>query len=306
MDEVDFRILAHLFEKPLAGPQALAGSVGLTRNAVAQRLGKLEAGPLALRFFALPHQSLFGRHSLVHLFHVETPVDVEAVLRTDDVIGYDVNHDGLCAVTTWSLPGAPNRLERVMGSRPLASFSDATPGPATPHLNRLEWKVAAAWLRQPRASAAQLARATGLAARTCTRARQRLVASNAVRVGINLREDRARFPIFRVYVQGSPDETAVRRILGPDAACSDVVAEGTVHFARAASTGAIVHTVQRLQRLPGVSDVKLILSQDNGIAIDRIAAWCLANVADRPAPRTESPADPLEPPVRGGPRPRRP
>lgn len=281
MDETDFRILGHLFAAPLDGPEAIARKVGLTRNAVSRRLRNLEEGDVLLRFFALPHNSLFGASSTVNLYAPRAPVDVGALLAAPDVIGYDLNHDGLCAATTWQQgPARPvPELDHLLGGRPVASFMDATPGPDTPHLSRLEWKVALAMLDAPRASAAALARATGLAARTCARARERLIASKAVRAGINICEDRAKgYPMFRLYVQGKPDGEAVTAILGDDAVVSDSVAEGTVYFAHARSMGAVVVAVERIHRLKGVSDVKLILSRANGIALDRLRGWCRAKI----------------------------
>lgn len=281
MDEVDFRILGHLFIAPLDGPEAIARKVGLTRNAVSRRLRNLEDGEVQLRFFALPHNSLFGAVSTVNLYAPRKPVDVEALLAAPDVMGYDLNHDGLCAATTWQQGQAKPvpALDRLLGGKPIASFTDATPGPDTPHLSRLEWKVALAMLESPRASVAALARATGLAPRTCSRARERLLASRAVRPGINLCEDGAKgYPIFRLYVQGTPDPKAVDAILGPDAVVSDSVAEGTVYFARAQSMGAAVVAVEQVRRLKGVSDVKLILSRANGIALDRLRGWCKARI----------------------------
>lgn len=276
MDETDFRIIGHLFERPLDGPEAVARSVGLTRNAVARRLRLLQEGPMRLGFWALPHHTLLGRASTVNLHAPPSPPDGRAILASDDVLAYDVNHDGLCAVTTWSRPDAgrapSDALDRMLGAA-VARYTDATPGPAAPHLSRLEWKVVAAWTVQPRASAAALSRASGLAPRTCERARQRLLASRAVRAGITLREDHAEgLPVFRVFVQGHPDAAALRRVLG-ESFVSDVVREGAVHFARAPTAGAMMVTVDALRRLPGVTDVKLILSREFALAGDRLAGW---------------------------------
>ena len=281
MDERDFAILGHLFQSPLDGPQAIARAVGITRNAVARRMRILASGPVGLTFFALPHHSLLGRTSTVRLFAPEAPPPGAAILSEPDVIGYDLNHDGLCAVTTWQdRPAAVPGLETLMGGPALAQFTDATPGPAAAHLTRLDWKVAWALLADPRASDAALARATGLAPRTCARARQRLVDTKAVRVGINLREDGSTgIPVFRAYVEGRPAADDVQRVLGPDAVVSDQVAEGTVYFARAASQGSLMAAIERLRRLPGVRDVKPILSRGNGVAVARLQSWCQQHIA---------------------------
>ena len=274
MDDADFRIVGHLFEQPLAGPEELARRLGLSRNALSRRLRLLQEGPVRLGFFALPHHSLLGRTSTVNLHATDGDIDGAAVLACDDVLAYDLNHDGLCAVTTWQEGAArPSpRLERLLGPA-VARFTDATPGPAAAYLTRLEWKVAQAWCAQPRASAAALARATGLAPRTCERARSRLQATRAMRAGITLREDGVRGPpVFRLFVQGQPDATRLQRALG-ESFLSDVVAEGQVRFARAASAGALVVATDAVRRLPGVSDVKLILSRRNELAQERLGAW---------------------------------
>src|SRR5690349_8066042 len=107
VDETDFRILGHLFVKPLDGPQAIARKVGLTRNAVARRIRNLEQSPLNLRFFALPHQSLFKAVSTVNLYAGIDHPDLRAIESLAGAIGWDINHDGLCAVTLWQATPAP-------------------------------------------------------------------------------------------------------------------------------------------------------------------------------------------------------
>jgi len=275
VDGTDFGIVAHLFQDPLAGPQAIARGLGLTRNAVARRLRALAVGPPWLRVHALPHPGLLGRASTVNLFATKGAVDGPALLACPDVIAYDLNHDGLCAVTLWSrTTPALATVRRLLGAPPVAVFDADVPALA-PYLPRLDWKVLVALVRDPRATAAGLARATGLAARTCSRARNRLLAAGAVRVAVGLQEDRAGLPVFRAYVQGHPDEARVRAVLGGDAVVTDVVAQGRVWFSRAPTVGGIVTAVQALRGLPGVEDVKLILSRDVGVATDRIVGWCL-------------------------------
>lgn len=154
-----------------------------------------------------------------------------------------------------------------MGGPPLVEFTDSAPGPAAPYLTRLEWKVVAALLDEPRASLSSLARRTGLAPRTCARARDRLLQSKAVRVTATIREDHAEgLPVYRLYVQGRPAPKDVTRILGQDAIVSDQVKEGTVYFARAASLGSIMAAAEAMRKADNVEDVKLILSKDSGLA----------------------------------------
>ncbi|MEA3204170.1 MAG: Winged helix-turn-helix DNA-binding [Thermoplasmata archaeon] len=277
MDGTDFRIVGHLFQNPRAGVQELARAVGLTRNAVARRLRALVAGPMELRFYAIPHHALLGRASTVNLYLPTRAVDIAELVACPDVMGYDLNHDGLCVVTLWQRPGAarPPQLDAMMGAEPLSQYTDATPGPRHPHLSGLEWKVARALLDEPRASAAALAKATGLSPRTCSRARERLVASAAVQLRIGFSEDRSSgMPVFRAYVHGKPDDAAVQAVLGGEAVVTDVVAEGKVWFAKADSVGSMVADVERLRRLKGVADVKLILSRAAGVSHGNLRAWC--------------------------------
>lgn len=277
---MDFRIVGHLFERPLEGPEALSRAVGLSRNAVSRRLRLLQEGPVRLGFFALPHHTLFGRTSVVNLHATDGDVDGAAILACPDVLAYDLNHDGLCAVTTWQAPGARSEqaLDRLLGPA-VARYTDATAGPAAPHLTRLEWKVVRAWTADPRASAAALARATGLAPRTCERARTRLVAGGAMRAGITLREDGVRGPpVFRLFIQGHPSAADLDRALG-ESFVSDVVQEGQVRFARVASAGALVVATEAVRRLPGVADVKLILSRRFELAHGRVDSWIAQRLA---------------------------
>lgn len=269
MDEADFRIVGHLFQHPLAGPQELARAVNLTRNAVARRFRMLQESALGLAFHAYPHQDLFALEFTLHLYAPEKPIAGKAINDVATVIGYDINHDGLHAVTTWRHPGTPRpaELDRLMGGPPLVEFTDSAPGPAAPYLTRLEWKVVAALLDEPRASLSSLARRTGLAPRTCARARDRLLQSKAVRVTATIREDHAEgLPVYRLYVQGRPAPKDVTRILGQDAIVSDQVKEGTVYFARAASLGSIMAAAEAMRKADNVEDVKLILSKDSGLA----------------------------------------
>lgn len=269
MDEIDFRILGHLLQHPLAGPQELAKTVGLTRNAVARRMRRLQEADVRLSVLAYPHQDLFALGSTVHLYHAVRGPKATDILACDGVLAFDQNHDGIWAVTIWHPPGQGRSaaLDALFGAPPVASFTDATPGPAVPHLSRLEWKVVAALLEHPRGTAAALARASGLAPRTCQRARDRLVTSRAVRVATTLCEDHAEgLPIFRLYVQGHPVRNEVGAILGADALVTDEVDEGAVYFARAASLGAIMGAVERVRKLPGVEEARLILSRSAGVS----------------------------------------
>jgi len=275
VNDTDFQILGRLFQHPLDGPQAIAREVGLTRNAVSRRIRLLEASPVHLMFFALPHQDLFGRESVVNLYMAPGDVDERAVWASGDILAFDQNHDGLVAVTTWTKHGThPEGLDHALGGAPIAQYHDVAPGPEAPYLSRLEWRVLRALMHDPRASNAKLARDTGLAARTCARARERLVTSNAIRLGINIYEDHSNgFPIYRLYVQGGFSRNAVAALLGPDTVISDTVAEGCVYFAKAPSLGAIMATVERVKAHDGVDDVKLILSTQNRVNwawIDRL------------------------------------
>lgn len=288
MDDIDFQILGHLFQHPLDGPQAIAQEVGLTRNAVARRIRILEESPVQLMFFALPHQDLFGRQSVVNLYIAPGDIDEEKVWACGDVLAFDQNHDGLVAVTTWTQDGShPAALDNLLGGAPVAQFHDVAPGPDAPYLSRLEWRVLRAMLHAPRASNADLARTAGLAPRTCARARERLIATNALRLGINICEDHSDgYPIYRLYVQGTFSRKTIAELLGPDTVISDTVAEGCVYFAKAPSLGAIMATVERVKASDGVDDVKLILSRANAANwswVDELIETSIARLHDRAA-----------------------
>lgn len=278
MDETDFRILAHLLAHPVESVEATAKSVRLTRNAVARRIQVLQRSPLQVRFWAWPHFTLFGRQSHVLLYQTSGEVDTEAILATDPVLGYDLNHDGLLATTIWTPvgeePAPPASLDTLVGGPPINRYTDATPGPKHPFLSRLQWKVLRALIDAPRATTVELARRTGLAAKTCGKHRAELFTKRFLHPSASIQEDRSGgFPVYRVYVEGKPDRGAVRGVLGPDALVMDTVQEGHVYLAKAASMGAIIVNVDKLRRLPAVKDVKLILSRGFGVAVERLRAW---------------------------------
>lgn len=286
MDETDFRILGHLLRTPLDTTEDVARAVGLTRNAVARRVRLLEESPVRLRFFAVPHYRLFGAHSTVALFPTSGKVDAKRLLSIDNVIAYDLNHDGLVASTYWTADGhdpkqVPSTMLDVLGTPPVAQFTDATPGPKVPHLSRLEWKVLRAIVAQPRASAAALARRAGLTAKTCARHRKSLLDAFAFLPTMSIHEDRSKgFPVFRTYIQGNPKPASVEAILGADSVVTDNVAEGHVRFAHAPSFGDILARIEALRRLPHVTDVKLILSRASDVTVDKFLRLIDAKIQD--------------------------
>lgn len=286
MDETDFRILGHLLRKPLDSTEDVARAVRLTRNAVARRIRILQDAPMRLRFFAVPHYRLFSAHSTVALFPTNGKIDAKRLLAIPNVIGYDLNHDGLLAATYWTTEGNdPKRVPQAMldaiGAPAVAQFTDTTPGPKVPHLSRLEWKVLRAIVAEPRASGAALARRCGLTAKTCAHHRKALVGNFVFLPTISIREDQSNgFPVFRAYIQGTPAADSVDSILGTDSVVTDTVAEGHVRFAHAPSFGDILARTESLRRLAGVTDVKLILSRDSDAAVDKFLRLIDAKIAD--------------------------
>lgn len=279
MDDTDYRILAHLLQHPLDSTEDIARAVHLTRNAVARRIRLMERSPAALQFFVLPHPSLFAAKATVALYATRGHVDSARLMELDRLLAYNLNHDGLVAATYWSWRGQdpkmpPPELSKALGSQPVAQYTDMTPGPKVAHLSRLQWKVVGALFDSPRASAATLARKTGLSARTCMRHRQALIGSAAVQATVSFEEDRSSgLPVFRAYIQGHPSVARIKAILGPDALRTDTVEEGAVYLARKPSLGGILESIEALRRLPTVTDVKLIMSREFKLNRSMMRRW---------------------------------
>jgi DNA-binding Lrp family transcriptional regulator len=290
LDATDFQILGQLHRSPLDSTEAIARAIGLTRNAVARRIKNLQSSAVRLRFFAIPHFQLFGARSTVALFPPNPRAKPRDFLNVPQVIAYDVNHDGLLAATYWAFSKedekrVPELMEAVSGNPPLALLKEATPGPKTPHLSRLEWKILRALVAEPRASAVALARRTGLTAKTCARHRKALIASHAVLPAMSILEDQSKgFPVYRVYIEGAPSSATLDKILGTDSITTDLVQDGQVRFAHAASFGDVLAAVETVRKAPGVKDLKLILAREAAVATDKFLRLIDAKVE---SPRTE-------------------
>lgn len=275
VDDIDFNILGQVFRQPLIGWEALGREVGLTRNAVARRVRMMEQSRLRLRWMSIPHPTIFGARAYLSLFGPRENVDATEILGVPDVVGFDHNFDGLVPVTYYTRDRQPPPgLVAYLGG-PMATFDASGPGPATPHLNRMEWKIMEAAIQAPRAGPAELARICGLGAKTVAKHRARMLQDGTLRIAATVQEGAADIPIFRAYLQGHPDPERLQALI-PGSMKLETTAEppGQVWLCKTETTSGMMAAAGRLRTIANVDDVKIILTHQIEWASEKLQNWC--------------------------------
>ncbi len=291
MDEVDGRIVARLYQDPLASIADLCETAGLTRNAVKARLDRLQEADILRGFATIPNASLFAKTDIVAVYGVPeggNPAS-QHVLAIDDVFEMTINHDGkLAALIRLDDPsdGTPTELDRLMGAPPERTFVREAPplDPPGPVLSPRQWRVIEAMLEDPRASTGTLAEAAGLSRKVVRRLRPALVQGRHVTIQPILLLNRAvGGTLFEIYAQGpaAAEPATLQQVLGPSWPLDRLEEPvGVLVMAQATSLGEAVAARNRVAQLPGIEHAELILAQDHAWDPDMIRAACQAKRAD--------------------------
>lgn len=312
MDERDFRLLAHWFERPFASLEELGRVLGLSGAAVKARVGALQSEGVLQQFWTVPAASLFGLWPRVYLFEVEMnpAAAIDVALRDDSVVwakayenlAFERRLPGTLAVLCYlSNPGkVPDRLREAFGAPSFVrtpGWPTATAGP-NPIISPLDWRILRAMVKNPRAPPATLGESAGLTEKTARRRRTRLMMQGFVGVQPLVNGGHARgIACFHlvIYTEHGASVPDLSRWVRGVVIESIPEPSGSVIVCWAPSVAEVVALEPRLLSLPEVR-IALLSSPILGeLATRRLLKWIDSQLSawDRngrsPAERRESP-----------------
>lgn len=270
-----FRLLAELKRSPFASNAELGRHLGVTREAVRQRLDQFVDEGVLRGFSAIPAASIFGRQACDLVF--ATSVDLGLLARQPDVV-YAINSiDGRCAVKGYvrDVSAFTRHMTEVVG-QPAWSIMRG-PEPGAPHpLSTIDLRVLRALVQMPRASFGELQDATGLAYRTVRASRERLVESGAITVQPILRRSRNGDLYHNLHLQGPAcsDEKKVLGLLQDHLVLDRWHTPPSLYlFCHEENLDTHILIVDTLRRMPGIEQVEVILTKEYRLAEARVLGW---------------------------------
>ncbi len=285
MDDADFRLLAHLFRDPFASYQALGNFVALSGPAARDRLERLTESGVLRGFQVLPSAEVLGRtHVMWEYPEPRQRPEVSKVLATEDVAWAVEWHDG-----TWTVHGfvervllqPPPELDGIMGmpgrvAHPIPETLDAKPRPNAV-LSPLDWRLIAALVDAPRATAVRLAQASGLSPKLVRARRAALIERGQLQVIPQVAYAASRGVILfdlLVMLSQPADERSIRRLVPTGVLLrANRNPHSGFFFCRAESVQAVRDFERRVGELPGVERVIARFPRSRDYASPRIRAW---------------------------------
>lgn len=270
-----FRLLAEVNRSPFASNAELGRRLGVSGEAVRQRLDRFVEEGVLRGFSAIPAASVFGRQSCDLIF--TGPIDLGLLLRQPEVV-YVVNSiDGRCGVKGYvrDVPAFTDHMCDVVGEAPWRVGSGPSAGPPD-HLGTIDLRVLRALVAAPRASFRELQDVTGLSYRTVRATRQRLVASSTVSVQPILRPSRNGHLYHNLHLQGPActDEREVLGLLKDHLVLDRWEAPPSIYlFCHEDSLDAHVTMIDSLRRAPGIEEVDVVLTKEYRLAEGRVFGW---------------------------------
>lgn len=305
MDTRDVALLSALFRQPRAGYAELGARLGLSANAVKARVRRLGAEGVLQGFAVTPAPELLGMGEGLLVF-----TDVQDIAeREEDILRnlpdapgvrfVDVGIDGTVLVWAYARDAADwERVERaavsVVGKAP--SRAAFRPCPASLEAAPTEWRLIRALLPDGRATLGDLARRSGLSAKTVKRRLASLLRAGSIRVEPVLSPSEASgLVLFSMHVQMKPEGRIedVLRVLPPDAIAQTGVdpTRVTFHVARATQREAQADH-RAVRRVAGVGSVVFVIATRR-----RADAWLDDAVVARSAGVPVARPDPVPVPV---------
>lgn len=270
-----FRLLAELNTSPFASYAELGRRLGVTGEAIRQRLDRFVEDGVLRGFSAIPAATVFGRQTCDLVF--TTPVDLELLLRQPDV-AYAVNSvDGRCGVKGYvhDVLRFTKHLSDIVGEAPWLVGTGPSPG-APELLGTIDLRVLRGLIKAPRASFRALQKATGLSYRTVRASRQRLVDSGAIAVQPILRPSRKGDLYHNLHLQGPAciDEREVLRLIDEYVVLDRWHSPPSMYlFCHEYSLDAHVTMIDALRRAPGIDEVEVVLTKEYRLAERRLLGW---------------------------------
>lgn len=286
MDERDFQILVELMRDPTASYESMGRVVSLSGTAVHNRLDRMfEAGPL-VGLAGMPHAVVFDRKADVLWARPSGDVRglLDRLLSVDPVVWVSHLHSGEVAVMVYCARDQEppvGKLESVL-SVPFESsggYGGSSGDSSDALLSRLDWRVMAPLVRDPRMSVTDLATESGLTRNTARKRRDRLFEHRLLALFPLLQTARAPgLMLYNVIVDVEHGEqlNAVQQIL-PHAYLivrHDLDgAQGATFLGHCDTIAAISLAVEDVKRLPGVKRVKLVVDLERLFAFERVEGW---------------------------------
>lgn len=282
MDLRDFQILVEFSRHPFGSYATIGRAIGRSGNAVKSRVNRMTRSGLLRGYFVMPRAGLFGRTWHVYAYaNPQLEPSFEEILTVEDV------------VNVWRGPPHSlmvNTFARTRGGPPPAGLAKFLRGPplgvvlpdppdglsaAEGTLSPLDWRVLDALLDRPRAPLSELARASGLSARTVRRHRDALVRKGLINVVVNLDTSRETgLIVYSGYIAVRSREY-LNRIRAPGLQIIHQLHEPPAAWAlgHAPSLAGLQEVEATLRAIPGVMAVELVPSRGGAFANQRLHEW---------------------------------
>lgn len=284
MDLRDFEILIELWRRPFASNETLGRAIGLTGNAVKARLVRLRERRILNGFYVMPSASVFRRHwQVVGFDHLDSEPELGRVLRVADVVNVWRGRPRTLMVNVYARARddpPPPQLAEVLHRSPLTVVLPEPPDrfsirEAT--LSPLDWRITDALLDIPRASSAELSKATGLTPRTVRKHRDALLGRGLLTLIPNIDTSReSGLLVYSGFVVASqvkdleqlhaPGMVVLARLHEPPSAWV---------FGHVTSYAGLQEIEVSLRSTPGIVGLDLVPSRGGAMATTRLHEWIL-------------------------------
>lgn len=277
MDDADLRIVNAILREPLAPVASVARAARLGDSATRARIKRLRDEGTLGQVAAIPNGALLGMRYVVALYSGQ---DWRQMLQEPDVVGCSVNHEGVVAPTLLVREGLPDHLLETYGA-PERTFvqHDAPLTPAGTELSDMQWRILAAFVARPTATDRDLARTTGVGARTVKRHREAFVRGGHGRLEVQMRSLSGDHALFYLYVQGPGSHDAgvaerLRTVLRGVWVQQQLAEPRGVLLFCAADRLATAAAAPRfaMEEVPGIEHAELVVSLDGAYDTDRLVA----------------------------------
>lgn len=275
----DFAILCAVQAAPLDGPATWARRVGMDASTLRRRLKRLQHIGALRGWTAMPAAEVFGRRYTPHQFLLPDGCDMDAILAVPDVAWAARTLEGNTYVITYeAITSRRPQLEALLGPN-LDTFEHADrPEHKEAVVGRIELRVLRELIIDPRASIQELAERTGLGNKTVRSHRAALVAKKLVAIDPLLRTPTVPGRLFYNLAVEVDDANHRRSVADaiPDAVTINLFDRPPVAYMFATAPGLVEQGKQiaAVKAMPHVTDCRLLVNQEYGVATTRLVRWC--------------------------------
>ena len=265
MDVTDFRLLAVLNENARQSLQALGRRVSLSAPAVRDRLRRLEARGIIQGYWVAFDPAIFGREDLLISFDKDwTREEALRALDAPDVAWVAWKVEGGLTIQVWPQDAkrAVETIPTLLGRRP--NWHAVAQSGWSGALSGADWRILDALVDAPLDSVENLADVTGLTPKTVRKRLTNLLRREAIFVvpHLGLPTDSGVLA-YNLAVFGTAPFADLKRRIGDAVLMHETKDPPAKYlFCRADSLGELTATTRALERLSGVSSVRLTLNRE--------------------------------------------